>query len=565
MANFCYYEIHAKGPKDRVYALGAMMPVYEDIAILRKSGTDKDYTLWFKGDCKWALDAYCDEKPGVVFDESDDEEIVPGKSYGVFIDYCYDYQKFNDEYMYLTMRQKSEILQIEVFAMSIDEGGGFVCFDHYKNGKQITSIDILNAFNAEGESLSDEAIRSACEDMLREFPKAFDVLPPNIAKKYEKLNIQRPLSEEEQKAKQNLKEKEDALKDAKAVEPSLIGGLDAYMSEREKKMRNELASLERKLDNAVKAETTKLEKEIAKTESNINDKKTSLDNLGFLQLSKKKELRLAIEEEEKTLERLKTDIQRPDNDGIRSTKQAIDKKKNEIKAFGSSKNAIITKIKEACSVYVERLGYYYDYKNADPENRPALMSSEPVPGLKSKVKAEVQSVLSFTYHETIKEMQESNPSLADYSSQYLAGILRQFIEDGVAEKESAGGKTYFSGTGKSPSNKNTNSKKTVINDVGWNINQKPLAPTLESIVSDTTPYKKRSAQTGSQTDIVRGLIIEFLAKNRGSLYTLDEIQRNCDALWPFSTKYLSSIINSLAQSGKVVIERPGYQTKVRIK
>ena len=140
MANACYYEIHAKGSKYNVQAfMDYITPSVDHFPeVILEKGTDSEYVLWFKGDCKWELDAYTEEKPDFVYDESIDEE---------------DYYK---ELQFLTLRQKSEIFQIEFFAVEVDEGGEFVAYLHYKNGKKICNVDLSGVFQGEDEDDYDE-------------------------------------------------------------------------------------------------------------------------------------------------------------------------------------------------------------------------------------------------------------------------------------------------------------------------------------------------------------------------------------------------------------------------
>ena len=60
------------------------------------------------------------------------------------------------------MRQKSEILQIDIFALSVDSGGFFVNIDHYDKGKILSSVNILE------------------EETHIDFLKEFSIDPENV-------------------------------------------------------------------------------------------------------------------------------------------------------------------------------------------------------------------------------------------------------------------------------------------------------------------------------------------------------------------------------------------------
>lgn len=126
MANYCNYEIHVKGTKKAALFMYAMMPVYDYKQIIHEEGTEEEYIVWMEGDCKWQLDAYCEEKADVKIDvEAFTEEYVRNEENGL-------------DYWYLTMRQKSEVLGIEVLAHSWSRESEFENFEHYKKGTLIS-------------------------------------------------------------------------------------------------------------------------------------------------------------------------------------------------------------------------------------------------------------------------------------------------------------------------------------------------------------------------------------------------------------------------------------------
>ena len=61
MANYCWYQIHAKGNKKNINFLYHTMPVYDNIEILEIKERNEESTIVFRGSCKWSLDAYCEQ------------------------------------------------------------------------------------------------------------------------------------------------------------------------------------------------------------------------------------------------------------------------------------------------------------------------------------------------------------------------------------------------------------------------------------------------------------------------------------------------------------------------
>lgn len=75
MANVCNYEIHIKGSKKAALYFVDMTPSYcRDKEIIHEEGTDNEYIVWMIGDCKWDLDAYCEENPDAAAEVADDLE-----------------------------------------------------------------------------------------------------------------------------------------------------------------------------------------------------------------------------------------------------------------------------------------------------------------------------------------------------------------------------------------------------------------------------------------------------------------------------------------------------------
>ena len=127
MANICNYEIHAKGNKKAVLFFYTTLQTLDYKQITHKEGNDDEYILWIKGNCKWSLDYFCEEKKNVVIqlNEFDEDTILD--------------ERIGFDYWYLTMRQKSEILNIEILAHSWSDESQYDQFDHYKDGNLLSS------------------------------------------------------------------------------------------------------------------------------------------------------------------------------------------------------------------------------------------------------------------------------------------------------------------------------------------------------------------------------------------------------------------------------------------
>ena len=122
MANICVYKIKVRGNQTACYRLINMMPLYcGEKEILSEEGTADDFTLVFKGDCKWSVDAYTKEL--------DDPQPLPLEE----IDEIDDGDHWDK-----TLRDKSVLLGVEIFCNSKDvDDSCWAVFEHYNKGVAI--------------------------------------------------------------------------------------------------------------------------------------------------------------------------------------------------------------------------------------------------------------------------------------------------------------------------------------------------------------------------------------------------------------------------------------------
>lgn len=105
MANICDYKIKVKGPRNACYAFIGSTSAYDDKEIISEAGTEEETVIVFRGCCKWAIDMYCHafngEKP-VTLPKNADEA----------------YSQAEDLYWYHTVKERSEMFQVEVWCNS---------------------------------------------------------------------------------------------------------------------------------------------------------------------------------------------------------------------------------------------------------------------------------------------------------------------------------------------------------------------------------------------------------------------------------------------------------------
>lgn len=119
MANICMYKIKVKGSRQACYAFINMMPSYSyEKEILDESGTDEDYELILRGDCKWGVSAYTSpmENPQ-PFTQEELDAVQDGDHWDK------------------TLKDKSVLLDCEIFCNSKDiDDSSWAIYEHYNRG-----------------------------------------------------------------------------------------------------------------------------------------------------------------------------------------------------------------------------------------------------------------------------------------------------------------------------------------------------------------------------------------------------------------------------------------------
>lgn len=135
MANICWYQVKAKGDKKNIMFLYHSMPVYNYIDLISSS----DDTIIFSGDCKWSLDAYCENSNADI--KIDVNKYISDT----------DTKLINDptEYIYYTLEDKSKILNcdIEVFSEYEDydidnDEGDRPLYQHFSKGEVLENEEM---------------------------------------------------------------------------------------------------------------------------------------------------------------------------------------------------------------------------------------------------------------------------------------------------------------------------------------------------------------------------------------------------------------------------------------
>lgn len=122
MANICMYKIKVVGRQRACYAFIDMMPSYSyEKEILEESGTEDNYELILRGDCKWSVSSYTSpmENPK-PFTQEELDAVQDGDHWDK------------------TLKDKSVLLDCEIFCNSKDiDDSCWAIYEHYNRGKAI--------------------------------------------------------------------------------------------------------------------------------------------------------------------------------------------------------------------------------------------------------------------------------------------------------------------------------------------------------------------------------------------------------------------------------------------
>ena len=129
MADLCEYKCIVKGKKNACYAFFGSQICADEKEIVKESGTDENYSLYFYGDCKWALNlSDIDWNPSspVILPKNPQKAMAEMESldYGV--------------------PSRSKVFQVEVIGCwSPDED--YTEYFHYINGEDMNDEDSVES------------------------------------------------------------------------------------------------------------------------------------------------------------------------------------------------------------------------------------------------------------------------------------------------------------------------------------------------------------------------------------------------------------------------------------
>ena len=162
MANYCDYEIHVRGKKMDALMMYAILPAYDGKTIINEKGSDSDYIVWIKGNCKWSLNHRTEEDPNASINANDySEDEIRNADCGI-------------PFWSLPIEQKAKLLDVEMLISSTFEGEDYGLFEHYKSGELVNSEEFeVEEEIPEWDEVEDEY------DSYREYCEEYD-LNPNV-------------------------------------------------------------------------------------------------------------------------------------------------------------------------------------------------------------------------------------------------------------------------------------------------------------------------------------------------------------------------------------------------
>ena len=353
--------------------------------------------------------------------------------------------------------------------------------------------------------------------------------------------------------------KKSELDSSKDLEKAELTNIEEYYKEYAIKLSKDIDDTIKKRDEAIHTEKANKERMREELKNSIQDCRQKLSTLNIFQGKQKKQLKQSVEDGEKQLKTIEESIQHPSNEEIRQ----LDKKaiilRTEYNDLEKKKKETEKEIKAAFSEYRSHLTSYYAYLNAPSNNKPKLLSNDPLGGASEHLKNRIVEYCAIHDDSSISDMQRQIPELSSYSNQLIASLVRQLIDEGRLKKRTSGGRTVlsvdFSNTSRSKKG------ETVIDDRGWNIHKKPIPPTFEELKKKmqgkSSPSSKKTTTVTSIEDRITEKILEVLAD--GNSRTPTEIAKSDVYLSDYNNQRIASTLRNLVESGR--IERTVWKGK----
>lgn len=118
----CDYSIHIKGNKQAALMFCAIIKRLGDLCINKEFENGQDYVIWISGQCSDEHDLYGKESAITSIDHNmlTEEQVREGACLEDFFD--------------LSLRQKSELLGLEILVRSWSKENDYDQLEHYKKG-----------------------------------------------------------------------------------------------------------------------------------------------------------------------------------------------------------------------------------------------------------------------------------------------------------------------------------------------------------------------------------------------------------------------------------------------
>ena len=371
-------------------------------------------------------------------------------------------------------------------------------------------------------------------------------------KKEEEKRREQELARKKEEKKQQEQNEKNELDNVQNLERAALADAKEYYNDYASKLSQDIKEAEEKRKAAIDAEKEKKETERDLLVKSIHESKEKLSTLNIFQGKQKKQLKQFVENGEKQLQAIEESIQNPSNAEIQKLDTKLTSLRSEYNDLEKKKKETEKEIKDAFSEYKSHLSSYYTYFHAPSNNKPKLLSNDPLGGKSKHLKELIAEHCALYDDSTISEMQRQIPELSSYSNQVIASLVRQLIEEGRLKKRTVGGKSVFSldysGTSKGKK------EETVIDDRGWDIHKKPLPPTFDKFknkIQGKSSSGRKTSTTTSEEERIAASILKVLENSPPK--TLTEIVKLDFSFYlsQFNNQRIASTIRNLVESGKI--------------
>ena len=299
---------------------------------------------------------------------------------------------------------------------------------------------------------------------------------PEAPKKTETTEQRRDTSIDEQKAaaareEAERKKRQELKQSAAVIRKTLLEQLRQRVEAEKEAASAKIGRAKQHLAQVTQAERSKQEEELASVQAEFDSVSSALSSMGLFQLKQKSDAKAKLQQLRIQIEHIKQLCQTPESEEIRQAETAVEQAEEELEGCDTKQEKWETAVESACDLYEQRVNLHLDYISGKELHLKSKLSKTELEEYDIMISANV-----FAFHSTLQEIIENSFVLRQLGTVKAAGIIGKMVAKGYLSRTVTNGKTYFDFKEVIPD---------LIDDIGWDITKPPIAPDLDSIISET--------------------------------------------------------------------------------